>query len=90
MTTLEERERMATSELHPVLDGDRTCVGYGWVTGVEYDASDNMWHTTIHCNRIGYINAVAGLPGGCDRIHADRCGKCGLRVPRSAIVEDKE
>ncbi len=85
-----DHERMATAELHPVLDGDRTCVGYGWVTGVEYDESDNMWHTTIHCNRIGMLNAIAGLSGGCDRIHADRCEKCGLRKAGAAIGEDEQ
>ena len=77
-------EKRSSAELHPALDGDKDCIGYGWVTGLQYEESDNMWHTTIHCNRIGYVNAIIGLPSNCDHIYADRCEKCAFRKPKQS------
>lgn len=63
-------------------DGDKTCGGYGWVTGIRYLESDDAWHSTIHCNNIGYFNAIHGIGGDCDHILADRCKKCAFRTPK--------
>lgn len=62
--------------------GDKTCSGFGWTTGIRYEKRDNTMHTTIHCNNIGYFNAIHGIHCNPDEILADRCVNCAFRTPK--------